>query len=113
MYNTDANGNVYQGEVYTMDDVKEVHSKFRDNLSSRVTIADIYVAINSQYHDYFKVLNKLISESEMPHKITIEGAISFWFMDKDNETDSKIWIILNVTIKGSRNTSLFYVSVNN
>ena len=59
------------------------------------------------------MLNKLISESEMSHKIIVEGAISFWFMDEDSEIDSKIWIILNVIIKGSRNTSLFYVSVNN
>ena len=72
-------GKKYIGEKYDMQKAHEVCSKFKDKLEDEVEVADVYVAINAQYHDYCELF---------------ESAISFWFDDVDFGED-KLWKYFN------------------
>jgi hypothetical protein len=60
---------------------KEVYEKYENVIPSYVSVCDIYVAINAQYHDYI-ALYKLWFTECLDKKI-IESAMNFWFMDED------------------------------
>ena len=44
-------GKKYIGEKYDMQKAHEVCNKFKDKLEEDIEVADVYVAINAQYHD--------------------------------------------------------------
>lgn len=46
------NGRKYIGEKFDMTKAKEVCERYRGTIPQTVTYADVYVAINAQYHDY-------------------------------------------------------------
>src|SRR5574344_1025849 len=45
-------GRKYIGEKFDMYKAKEVCERYRGLIPTSVTVCDVYVAINSQYHDY-------------------------------------------------------------
>lgn len=83
------NGRKYIGEKFDMIKAKEVCERFRGIIPQTVSIADVYVAINSQYHNYCELFNSWFGE-DIDHKI-IESAIIFWFKDDNYKEGSKIW----------------------
>lgn len=53
-----------------------------DKLEDEVEVADVYVAINTQYHDYCELFEKWFGKGNFDDMI-FESAISFWFDDVD------------------------------
>lgn len=82
-------GKKYIGEKYDMQKAHEVCSKFKDKLEDEVEVADVYVAINAQYHDYCELFEKWFGKGNFDDMI-FESAISFWFDDVDFGED-KLW----------------------
>lgn len=54
-----------------------------------VTHADVYVAINAQYHDYCELFKSWFGDG-VEQKI-IESAVIFWFKDDDYKDGFKLW----------------------
>lgn len=78
----------YVGEKFDMNKAREVFEKYRGIIPAENTIADVYVAINAQYHDYVVLFKSWFSDN-CEHKI-IESAINFWFRD-DDCPEGKVW----------------------
>lgn len=86
-------GKKYIGEKYDMQKAHEVCSKFKDKLEDEVEVADVYVAINAQYHDYCELFEKWFGKGNFDDMI-FESAINFWFDDVDFGKD-KLWKYFN------------------
>ena len=78
----------HMGEHFSMEKAKEIKSMYHSKIHSNVTICDIYVAINAQYHDYCKLFKEWFGNN-IDGKI-IESAIVFWFQDEDYMKGNKI-----------------------
>lgn len=88
MYHTE-NGRKYVGEKFDMSKAKDVCERYRGIIPQSVTHADVYVAINAQYHDYCELFKAWFGDN-IDTKI-IESAINFWFKDDDYKGGCKIW----------------------
>lgn len=85
-------GKVCKGEIYNYDCAKNVFDKYVRNINSSITVWDVYVAINAQYHDYIRLYSEWfrnINKNELDNKI-IESAITFYFKDEDSSS-TKTW----------------------
>jgi hypothetical protein len=82
------------GEKFDMSKAKEVRERYRGLIPQDITIADIYVAINAQYHDYCELFTSWFG-SNIEQKV-IESAIVFWFKDVDFEGDNKLMYYFDV-----------------
>lgn len=82
------NGRKYNGEKFDMHKAKEVCERYRGILPTSVTPADVYVAINSQYHDYAELFKNWFGDG-IEQKI-VESAIVFWFKDADSKAENKV-----------------------
>ena len=87
-------GTKFEGEKFCMETARETYYSYKNKIADSVTIADIYVAINAQYHDYSELLKSWFN-CDINQKI-IESAMTFWFMDNDYNHGSKIWNYFNV-----------------
>ena len=87
MYHTE-NGRKYSGEKFDMHKAKEVCERYRGILPTSATVADVYVAINSQYHDYAELFKNWFGDG-IEQKI-VESAIVFWFKDADCKAENKV-----------------------
>lgn len=83
------NGKKYLGEWFNMDKAKETCERYRGIISASITAADMYLALNLQYHDYGALFKAWFGE-DMELKI-IESAIRFWFKDEDYKSGFKLW----------------------
>lgn len=86
-------GKKYIGEKYNMQKAHEVCNKFKDKLEEDIEVADVYVAINTQYHDYCELFEKWFGKGNFDEMI-FESAIAFWFDDVDFGED-KLWKYFN------------------
>lgn len=92
MHHTADNCKVCKGEIYNYDCAKNVFDKYVRNINSSITVWDVYVAINAQYHDYVRLYSEWfrnINKNELDNKI-IESAITFYFKDEDSGS-TKTW----------------------
>ena len=87
MYHTE-NGRKYSGEKFDMHKAKEICERYRGILPTSATVADVYVAINSQYHDYAELFKNWFGDG-IEQKI-VESAIVFWFKDADSKSENKV-----------------------
>lgn len=62
-------------------------------VGDEVEVADVYVAINAQYHDYCELFEKWFGKGNFDDMI-FESAINFWFDDVDFGED-KLWKYFN------------------
>ena len=81
-------GRKYIGEKFDMYKAKEVCERYRGLIPTSVTVCDVYVAINSQYHDYVELFKSWFSDG-IEQKI-VESAIVFWFKDADCKAENKV-----------------------
>lgn len=81
-------GKKYIGEKYDLSTAKEICIKHKKELSDDVSYIDIYLAINSHYHNYCKLFKTWFS-GDIENKV-IESAIIYWFKD-DDYVGSKIY----------------------
>lgn len=71
---------------------KKIYDRRIRPLNKDVTMWDVYVALNAQYHDNIDLYEKWFSnanDSEIEEKI-IEATIANWFEDEDASSD-KVW----------------------
>lgn len=87
------NGRKHAGEKFSMTKAKEIYERYRGIIPASTTSADIYVAINSHYHDYCGLFKTWFGDN-IDQKI-IESAIIFWFKDDDCKGDSKLMKFFN------------------
>lgn len=71
-----------------MHKAKEICERYRGILPTSATVADVYVAINSQYHDYAELFKNWFGDG-IEQKI-VESAIVFWFKDADCKAENKV-----------------------
>lgn len=92
MYHTQLDGYICKGEVYNESVAKCIHKKLCKYANEHITLWDVYVAINAQYHDHcveYKTWFKNIDKEELDDKV-FSAAINFWFGDED-AGNSKVW----------------------
>jgi polyhydroxyalkanoate synthesis regulator phasin len=82
------NGRKHTGEKFDMYKAKEVCERYRGILPSSVNPIDVYIAINSQYHDYSELFKVWFGDN-IDQKI-IESAVVFWFKDADAKSKNKV-----------------------
>jgi hypothetical protein len=87
MYHTEK-GRKHTGEKYDMHKAKEVCERYKGILPHHITPIDVYVALNSQYHDYAELFKNWFGDN-IDQKI-IESAIVFWFKDVDCKAENKV-----------------------
>lgn len=87
MYHTE-NGRKYTGEKFDIHKAKEICERYRGVLPTSVTPTDVYVAINSQYHDYAELFKNWFG-NDIEQKV-VESAIVFWFKDTDAKSENKL-----------------------
>lgn len=87
MYHVE-NGRKHTGEKFDMHKAKEICERYRGILPTSVTPADVYVAINTQYHDYAELYKNWFGDN-IDQKV-IESAIVFWFKDADCKVENKV-----------------------
>lgn len=83
------NGRKYVGEKFDITKAKEVCERYRGIIPQSVTSADVYVAINAQYHDYGELFKSWFGDG-IEQKI-IDSAVVFWFKDDDYKDGFKLW----------------------
>lgn len=88
MWHINLEGKKCSGEVYDMYKAKEVRERYRGVIPTSITDADVYVAINSQYHNYHCLFTKWFGNN-IDFQI-IESAMIYWFKD-DDSSPSKLW----------------------
>lgn len=81
-------GRKYIGEKFDIYKAKEICERYRGILPASVTACEVYVAINTQYHDYIELFRNWFT-TNVEQKI-IESAISFWFKDADAKYSNKL-----------------------
>ena len=89
MYHYSCDNTKYSGEVFSMERAEEIHNMYKECLMGKVTVTDVYIAINAQYHDYIELFKRWFSNS-LDSKI-IESAIVFWFKDEDYKMGNKVY----------------------
>ena len=85
MYHT-SGGRKFVGEKYDMSKAKEVAERYRGIIPQSATYADVYVALNAQYHDYCELLKAWFGDN-IDTKV-VESAINFRFKDEDYKSGS-------------------------
>lgn len=81
-------GRKYSGEKFDIHKAKEICERYRGVIPVSATPTDVYVAINSQYHDYVELFKSWFGDN-VDQKI-IESAIIFWFKDVDCKSRNKV-----------------------
>ena len=74
-------GRKYIGEKFDMYRAKEICERYKGLIPSNISACVVYIAINSQYHDYIELFKNWFTDN-LEQKI-IESAIVFWFKDAD------------------------------
>lgn len=87
MYHTDKDRK-HTGEKFSMNKAREIHNRYKGIIPNDITVADVYVAINAQYHDYCGLFTTWFG-SNIDTKI-IESAMVFWFKDSDYSKGFKL-----------------------
>lgn len=82
-------GRRYIGEKFEIEKVREIMERYKGLLPPVVTVYDVYVAMNAQYHDYCELFKAWFGES-IDQKI-VESAITFWFRDTSYKCGNKVW----------------------
>lgn len=88
MYHT-SGGRKSVGEKYDMSKAKEVTERYRGIIPQSATVADVYIALNAQYHDYCELLKAWFGDN-IDTKV-IESAVNFWFKDDDYKGGNKVY----------------------
>lgn len=92
MYHTNNKGIKIDAPLFSIEATKKIYDRRIRPLNKDVTIWDVYVALNAQYHDNINLYEKWFpnaTNNEIEDKI-VEATISNWFEDEDASSD-KVW----------------------
>ena len=81
MYHVDVNRK-YIGEKFDIYKAKEICERYRSVIPKEANYIDVYLAINSQYHNYICLFKQWFDKDDVDCKI-IQSAINYWFNDDD------------------------------
>lgn len=81
-------GDKKQGQHWSMSDAEKVYSKYKPIMKAKDNISDVYVALNSMYHDLYVMYKSWFADNY--EERIIEAAISYFFKDED-APEGKIW----------------------
>jgi hypothetical protein len=87
------NGKKYIGEYFTFTRAEEVY-KEHSLASIKATVADVYIALNAQYHDYCVLFYRWFANQDIDPYLIV-SAVSFWFRDEDYQDESKVYKYFN------------------
>lgn len=87
MYHVE-NNRKYIGEKYDMYKSKEICQRYKGIIPHTTTLPEVYLALNTHYHNYAELFNKWFGDNSDP-KI-IESAILFWFKDHNYHKENKV-----------------------
>lgn len=82
----------HTGEHYTMGKAKEVLEQYRSELKHNENVADVYVAINTNWHDKECLFSGWFGESADDN--IIEDAVRFFFADED-APEGKVYLYMS------------------
>lgn len=82
------NGRKYMGEKYDMSKAREICERYRGILPSSVSPSELYLALNTHYHNYAELFKAWFGDN-IDQKI-IESAVVFWFKDENCPDENKI-----------------------
>lgn len=85
MYHTDKNGNVHEGEYFTMEQAKIV----RDKHLQDANVCDVYVALNATYHDWHCFFVEYMPNVTDDHYV--KAMKRFYYEDEDYPCKEKVW----------------------
>lgn len=88
MYHINSNRK-YIGEKFDIYKAKEICERYRSMIPKEANYIDVYLAINSQYHNYICLFKQWFDENDVDYKI-IQSAIHYWFNDDDWAYKDKI-----------------------
>ena len=88
MYHINSNRK-YIGEKFDIYKAKEICERYRSMMPKEANYIDVYLAINSQYHNYICLFKQWFNENDIDCKI-IQSAIHYWFNDDDWAYKDKI-----------------------
>ena len=77
------------GEKFDIYKAKEICERYRIMIPKEANYIDVYLAINSQYHNYICLFKQWFDENDVDYKI-IQSAIHYWFNDDDWAYKDKI-----------------------
>lgn len=92
MYHTNNKGIKIDAPLFSIEATKKIYDRRIRPLNKDVTMWDVYVALNAQYHDNINLYEKWFpnaTNNEIEDKI-VEATISNWFEDEDASSD-KVW----------------------
>lgn len=92
MYHTNSKGVSIETPMFSIDYTKKIYDKYIKALNKDITVWDVYVALNAQYHDNINLYEKWfpnLSDDEIENKI-VQATITNWFEDEDARCD-KVW----------------------
>lgn len=92
MYHTNNKGIKIDAPLFSIEATKKIYDKRIRPLNKDITMWDVYVALNAQYHDNINLYEKWFpnaTNNEIEDKI-VEATISNWFEDEDASSD-KVW----------------------
>ena len=92
MYHTNNKGVKIDTPLFSIEASKKIYDRRIRPLNKDVTMWDVYVALNAQYHDNINLYEKWFpnaTNNEIEDKI-VEATISNWFEDEDASSD-KVW----------------------
>lgn len=92
MYHTNNKGIKIDAPLFSIEATKKIYDRRIRPLNKDVTIWDVYVALNAQYHDNINLYEKWFpnaTNNEIEDKI-VEATINNWFEDEDASSD-KVW----------------------
>ena len=84
--------NFYYWHIFSIEATKKIYDRRIRPLNKDITMWDVYVALNAQYHDNINLYEKWFpnaTNNEIEDKI-VEATISNWFEDEDASSD-KVW----------------------
>lgn len=92
MYHINNKGVKIDTLLFSIENAKKIYDRRIRSLNKDVTMWDVYVALNAQYHDNINLYEKWFpnaTNNEIEDKI-VEATISNWFEDEDASSD-KVW----------------------
>lgn len=99
MHHKSPDGKEYKGEHWSTIETNDVFVRVKNKIPSEVTQWDFYVALNTQWHDYWEWAKDKFSTPEEAEMAIIDGAVKFWFLDDDWPAPDKVWCYFKMMAK--------------
>lgn len=91
MHHIGDDGREYKGEHWSITAASTVMQQYRGRFPADYNEYDVYVALNSHWHDTICTAKRHFSSIEDAEKYVIDEAIAVWLNDSDWGSNDKVW----------------------